>query len=52
MGDLSNGYAHKFLMPEKLALSATSGNIKKLEHTKTLGETFVLIRLHASVTAT
>ena len=30
--DVSDGYARNFLIPKKLALSATAGNLKNLEH--------------------
>jgi large subunit ribosomal protein L9 len=30
--DVSDGYARNFLLPKKLALSATAGNLKNLEH--------------------
>jgi len=33
--DVSDGYARNFLIPKKLALSATAGNLKNLEHIKT-----------------
>jgi large subunit ribosomal protein L9 len=32
--DVSDGYARNFLIPKKLALSATQGNLKNLEHIK------------------
>jgi large subunit ribosomal protein L9 len=32
--DVSDGYARNFLLPKKLALSATAGNLKNLEHIK------------------
>ena len=32
--DVSDGYARNFLIPKKLALSATSGNLNNLEHIK------------------
>jgi len=32
--DVSDGYARNFLTPKKLALSATAGNLKNLEHIK------------------
>src|ERR687887_1032355 len=32
--DVSDGYARNFLIPKKLALSATSGNLRNLEHIK------------------
>jgi large subunit ribosomal protein L9 len=32
--DVSAGYARNFLIPRKLALSATAGNLKNLEHIK------------------
>ena len=36
--DVSDGYARNFLIPKKLALSATAGNLKNLEHIKTQQE--------------
>ena len=33
--DVSDGYARNFLIPKKLALSATAGNLQNLEHIKT-----------------
>ena len=33
--EVSDGYARNFLLPKKLALSATAGNLKNLEHIKT-----------------
>ncbi|MBI2217999.1 MAG: 50S ribosomal protein L9 [Candidatus Rokubacteria bacterium] len=30
--DVADGYARNFLIPKKLALSATQGNLKNLEH--------------------
>jgi len=30
--DVSDGYARNFLIPKKLALSATAGNLRNLEH--------------------
>lgn len=30
--DVSDGYARNFLIPKKLALSATAGNLKNLDH--------------------
>jgi large subunit ribosomal protein L9 len=33
--DVSDGYARNYLIPKKLALSATAGNLKNLEHIKT-----------------
>ncbi len=30
--DVSDGYARNYLIPKKLALSATAGNLKNLEH--------------------
>jgi large subunit ribosomal protein L9 len=30
--DVSDGFARNFLLPKKLALSATSGNLKNLDH--------------------
>ena len=30
--DVSDGYARNFLIPKKLALGATAGNLKNLEH--------------------
>jgi large subunit ribosomal protein L9 len=32
--DVSDGYARNFLIPKKLALGATEGNLKNLEHIK------------------
>ena len=32
--DVSDGYARNFLIPKKLAMSATSGNLKNLDHIK------------------
>ena len=32
--DVSDGYARNFLIPKLLALSATAGNLKNLEHIK------------------
>ena len=32
--EVSDGYARNFLIPKKLALSATAGNLKNLEHIK------------------
>jgi large subunit ribosomal protein L9 len=32
--DVSDGYARNFLIPKKLALSASAGNMKNLEHIK------------------
>jgi large subunit ribosomal protein L9 len=32
--EVSDGYARNFLIPKKLALSATHGNLKNLEHIK------------------
>ena len=32
--DVSDGYARNFLIPKKLALSATAGNLKHLDHIK------------------
>ena len=32
--DVSDGYARNFLIPKKLALSATAGNLRNLEHIK------------------
>ena len=32
--DVSDGYARNFLIPKKLALSATAGNLKNLAHIK------------------
>src|ERR671925_841706 len=32
--DVSDGYARNFLIPKKLALGATAGNLKNLEHIK------------------
>jgi large subunit ribosomal protein L9 len=36
--DVSDGYARNFLIPKKLALSATAGNLKNLEHIRTQQE--------------
>jgi large subunit ribosomal protein L9 len=36
--DVSDGYARNFLIPKKLALSASAGNLKNLEHIKTQQE--------------
>lgn len=33
--NVSDGYARNFLLPKKLALSATPGNLQHLEHIKT-----------------
>jgi large subunit ribosomal protein L9 len=33
--DVSDGYARNFLIPKKLALGATAGNLKNLDHIKT-----------------
>lgn len=33
--EVSDGYARNYLIPKKLALSATAGNLKNLEHIKT-----------------
>ena len=33
--DVSDGYARNYLIPKKLALSATAGNLKNLDHIKT-----------------
>ena len=33
--DVSDGYARNFLIPKKLALTATEGNLKNLDHIKT-----------------
>ena len=33
--EVSDGYARNFLIPRKLALTATAGNLKNLEHIKT-----------------
>jgi len=33
--DVSDGYARNYLIPKKLALSATAGNLKNLGHIKT-----------------
>ena len=33
--DVSDGYARNFLIPKKLALTATAGNLKNLDHIKT-----------------
>ena len=32
--DVSDGYARNFLLPKKLAVSASAGNLKNLEHIK------------------
>ena len=32
--DVSDGYARNFLIPKKMALSATAGNLTNLEHIK------------------
>jgi large subunit ribosomal protein L9 len=32
--DVSDGYARNFLLPKKLALAASAGNLKNLEHLK------------------
>jgi large subunit ribosomal protein L9 len=32
--EVSDGYARNFLIPKRLALSATAGNLKNLEHIK------------------
>ena len=32
--DVSDGYARNYLIPKKLALSATTGNLKNLEQIK------------------
>ena len=32
--DVSDGYARNFLIPKKLALTATAGNLKGLDHIK------------------
>ena len=32
--EVSDGYARNFLIPKKLALSATAGNLKNLDHIK------------------
>ena len=32
--DVSDGYARNFLIPKKLALSATAGNLTNLDHIK------------------
>jgi large subunit ribosomal protein L9 len=36
--EVSDGYARNFLIPKKLALSATQGNLKNLEHIKQQAE--------------
>jgi large subunit ribosomal protein L9 len=36
--EVSDGYARNYLIPKKLALSATAGNLKNLEHIKTQQE--------------
>ena len=33
--EVSDGYARNYLIPKKLALSATAGNLKNLDHIKT-----------------
>ena len=33
--DVSDGYARNYLIPKKLALSATAGHLKNLDHIKT-----------------
>jgi len=33
--DVSDGYARNFLLPKKLAVTASAGNLKNLEHIKT-----------------
>jgi large subunit ribosomal protein L9 len=33
--EVSDGYARNFLIPKKLALSASAGNLKNLQHIKT-----------------
>ena len=33
--DVSDGYARNFLIPKKLALTASAGNLKNLDHIKT-----------------
>jgi large subunit ribosomal protein L9 len=33
--DVSDGYARNFLIPKKLALTATEGNLKNLDHIRT-----------------
>ena len=34
MRDVSDGYARNYLIPKRLALSASAGNLKNLEHIK------------------
>lgn len=36
--DVSDGYARNFLIPRKLALTATAGNLRNLQHIKTQQE--------------
>jgi len=36
--EVSDGFARNYLLPKKLALSATAGNLKNLEHLKTQQE--------------
>ena len=36
--DVSDGYARNFLIPKRLALGATAGNLKNLQHIKTQQE--------------
>ncbi len=36
--EVSDGYGRNYLIPKKLALSATAGNLKNLEHIKTQQE--------------
>lgn len=36
--EVSDGFARNYLLPKKLALSATAGNLKNLEHIKTQQE--------------
>ena len=48
--DVSDGYARNFLMPKKLALSATAGNLTNLEHIKKQQDAKVdRIRMNADV---
>ena len=37
--EVSDGYARNYLLPKKLALSATAGNLKNLEQIKTQQDT-------------
>ena len=48
--DVSDGYARNFLIPKKLALSATAGNLTNLEHIKKQQDAKVdRIRMNADV---